>query len=53
VVQGLGAILVGAGYFFPTKVLMLKDKEESASGLLLPLGPGGGPGLTWSLTFGL
>lgn len=54
VVQWLGAVLAGVGYFFPTKVLLLKEGGGSGSGagMLLPLGPGGGPGVSWSVAFG-
>jgi len=51
-VQLLGAVLTGAGYFFPTKVLRLKDDTGGGAGWLLPLGPGGSLGLRWTLTFG-
>ena len=52
VVQWLGAILAGIGYFFPTKVLVLKEGGGSGVGVVVPLGPGGGPGLSWSMAFG-
>jgi len=51
-VQWLGVVLAGIGYFFPTKVLQLKDDAGGGFGWLLPVGPGGSPGLRWTLTFG-
>lgn len=51
-VQWLGTVLASIGYFFPTKVLRLKDDAGGGMGWLLPLGPGGSPGLRWTLTFG-
>jgi hypothetical protein len=51
-VQVLGTVLAGIGYFFPTKVLQLKDGAGGGVGRLLPLGPDGSPGLRWTLTFG-
>ena len=51
-VQWLGAVLAGIGYFFPTRVLVLKEAGTGGSGVFLPLGPGGGPGLSWAVAFG-
>ncbi|HYV47853.1 MAG TPA: hypothetical protein VFA20_23500 [Myxococcaceae bacterium] len=51
-VQLLEAVLTGIGYFFPTRVLRLKDDAGGGVGWLLPLGPGGAPGVRWTLTFG-
>jgi len=53
-VQWLGAVLAGIGYFFPTRVLVLKEGGTGGggAGVFLPLGPGGGPGLSWSVAFG-
>jgi hypothetical protein len=51
-VQVLGTVLAAVGYFFPTKVLELRDDSGGGAGWLLPLGPGGSAGLRWVLTFG-
>jgi len=51
-VQWLGAALAVAGYFFPTKLLVLKEDQGGGAGVFLPLGPAGRPGLSWSVTFG-
>lgn len=50
-VQWLGVGLAMVGYFFPTKVLQLRD-EGARAGLFLPLGPGGLPGLSLAVAFG-
>jgi hypothetical protein len=50
--QLLGVGLASFGYFFPTRWLLLKEEEGGGTGWLVPMGPGGGPGLTWAVTFG-
>jgi hypothetical protein len=51
-VQWLGAGLAVAGYFFPAKVLRLKEEAGIRAGWILPLGPDGSPGVSWAVTFG-
>lgn len=50
-VQWVGAAMAGVGYFFPAKVLRLKESDGRV-GWILPLGPSGTPGLSWMGTFG-
>jgi hypothetical protein len=55
VLQILGAAMAGVAYFFPTRVVRLKPQRPAGGpppeASLVPLGPGGGVGLTLSLAF--